>query len=1474
MARNHRRFVFAFAAVYMVLWANACGEGGTVPPAPEVPRPTSVVVTPNTATLTALGATVQVSAQVADQNGRPMPGTAVAWTSSQATVATVDAGGLVTAVGNGTAAITATAGSASGTATVTVAQTVTALTVSPEAGVVAIGDTVRLSAAALDANGHAVPEPELAWSSSDPQVATVDDEGLVSGIAAGMTTITAASDASEGSSDISVLNPDREALVAFHEATRGSGWIENEGWLSDRPIGEWHGVTTGENGRVTGLNLRASNLVGPLPPVLAHLSRLKNLNLERNELTGPIPPELATLTSLETLILGVNGLTGPIPAELGDLSNLQVLRLRRNSLTGPVPSELTKLSNLTRLGLERNRLEGPLPLGLLELDRLRYLHFADNAGVCASGSTDFLAWLAQLEVYVGNLCNAGDRQVLVSLYEETGGTNWTESDGWLGEGALGEWQGVAVDDYGYVIGIDLAENGLAGRISASLPDLGRLVSLRIEGNGALTGALPMSLATLSLDEFHYQGTGLCIPADRAFAEWLDAIASHEGSGAACAPLTDREVLALVYAATGGADWHDAGNWLSDRPVGEWHGVRTDDAGQVTALELGRNNLVGSIPSEVGSLSALETLYLPNNSLSGRLPPEIGNLASLKTLDLYNNALSGPIPARIGSLSALESLFLSRNHLTGPIPPEIEDLSSLRRLELASNALSGPIPAGLGDRTGLTRLDLGYNALSGPVPAALGNLSALEVLRLGGNSLTGEIPAELGNLSALFILDLVNNDLTGSIPAELGNLASLESLTLFRNGLAGPIPGELGNLANLNRLELGINSLTGPIPPELGRLSRLETLNLSYNGLAGPIPPEFGNLTSLRWLYLPNSDLNGPIPPELGNMASLRWLDLSRNALTGSIPNELGSLAELTGLAAPGNQLSGSLPAELGNLTGLSTLRLFDNTGMTGPLPQQLTDLVALRELSLGGTDLCAPGDAAFQGWLTAVRNARVQSCRASGSSRAYLTQAVQSLTFPVPLVAGEPALLRVFVTASRAGSAGLPPVRATFYVDNVETHTIDIPGSSTPIPTVIGDAESSLSQSVNAEIPASVVQPGLEMVVEIDPDNTLDAGLGVAKRIPDTGRQPVRVTVMPPLELTFVPFLWALGSDSSIVDLAEGMAADPDGHEMLGLTHAFLPINELDVRAHEPVLTSTTNVFALINETDLIRVMEAGTGYYMGILSEGVVGGQSGVARLGGRASFSSASGFVIAHELGHNLSLGHAPCGTTGEPAFPHSDGSIGAWGYDFRGTGTLIPPHLPDLMSYCGPPYAISDYSFTRALNHRSGTDVTAAAHAYARSAAPTRTILLWGGIDEQNQPYLEPAFLADAAPTLPESRGEYRLTGRDAAGGEVFSLSFDMPELADGNGRSSFVFALPVQDEWAGELERITLSGPAGSVSIDGETDQPMTILRDPGNGQVRAILRDAPLGTMQEYRDVVALPPGSALEALLSRGLPDPAEWRRD
>ena len=330
------------------------------------------------------GEALQLSAEALDENGRPIPGVVFSWESSNTSVATVNASGLVTAVAEGTATITASAGDVRTSVEITVVsamQPVVSVEVSPSAETIATGTTLQLSAEALDENGQAVSGTVFSWQSSDAAVATVDASGLVAGVAAGTATITASVGGARGTAAITVANAvassDRGILEAFYHATSGTNWGNSDNWMTDAPLGDWHGVRTDASGRVVGLQLRFNELTGPIPAELGNLSSLTGLDLVANELTGPIPAELGNLTNLESMELSSNELAG-IPPELGNLSSLTQLWLGDNELTGPIPAELGNLTNLETLYLSANDLTGPIPAELGNLTNLETLYLSNS----------------------------------------------------------------------------------------------------------------------------------------------------------------------------------------------------------------------------------------------------------------------------------------------------------------------------------------------------------------------------------------------------------------------------------------------------------------------------------------------------------------------------------------------------------------------------------------------------------------------------------------------------------------------------------------------------------------------------------------------------------------------------------------------------------------------------------------------------------------------------------------------------------------------------------------------------------------------------------------------------------------------------------------------------------------------------------------------------------------------------------------
>ena len=346
------------------------------------------------------------------------------------------------------------------------------------------------------------------------------------------------------------------------------------------------------------------------------------------------------------------------------------------------------------------------------------------------------------------------------------------------------------------------------------------------------------------------------------------------------------------------------NWSNDLAIGSWEGVTllsdadpsvTAAADRVFSLDVNGENFAGSLPPELGGLSALRLLAVRNTAMTGGVPAAVGDLSSLQQLLVQNNpSMTGGIDAAVGRLSGLVKLIVQDTPLTGPIPSHLGSLDALEALVVDDTGLTGPLPSELGGLSKLKQLAVVDTAVTGAIPTQLGSLGALEELTLANTSLSGSIPAQLGGLSSLERLIVVGNTgLTGSIPSQLGSLSKLEELVLVNNtGLTGTIPSELGNLSVLERLLLSNMELTGSLPAKLGDLSKLKTLAVSHTTVTGAIPAEMGKLTALQGLDLTANKLTGAIPADLvpsapgvdpaTGLQALKHLDLRANKLTGAV----------------------------------------------------------------------------------------------------------------------------------------------------------------------------------------------------------------------------------------------------------------------------------------------------------------------------------------------------------------------------------------------------------------------------------------------------------------------------------------------------------------------------------------------------------------------------------------------------------------
>ncbi len=171
----------------------AAGSLSASAPLTVTALPASITASTDSIGFASLGDTVVVTAVVRDENGDEIVGSAIAWLSLDTSVAVVIDGNVV-AAGGGSTKVVASAGPVADTLKVDVVQVPASVSVTPDPiSLNGPGDTIRATGIVLDAGGSAIPGESITWTSTDPAIATVDGDGLVSGVSVGESTITATS---------------------------------------------------------------------------------------------------------------------------------------------------------------------------------------------------------------------------------------------------------------------------------------------------------------------------------------------------------------------------------------------------------------------------------------------------------------------------------------------------------------------------------------------------------------------------------------------------------------------------------------------------------------------------------------------------------------------------------------------------------------------------------------------------------------------------------------------------------------------------------------------------------------------------------------------------------------------------------------------------------------------------------------------------------------------------------------------------------------------------------------------------------------------------------------------------------------------------------------------------------------------------------------------------------------------------------
>lgn len=335
----------------------------------------------------------------------------------------------------------------------------------------------------------------------------------------------------------------------------------------------------------------------------------------------------------------------------------------------------------------------------------------------------------------------------------------------------------------------LGFNNLQGQIPTENGKLGTLVTLQL-GENQLTGELPVELCTLSNLWFlllHDNNITGSIPGCLGDLPLLTLVLHNNSlAGSLPAALADLKVLQTLVMDD---------NLLTGDPALVFNSLSS-----LRVLSASNNNFTSDINSYfLANSPFLYLVDLSRNSFFTSAEVVPGHLLSnLVILDMSKNQLAGSFPSDIPKSSNLTFLSLYENELTGPLK-SLSNMTALQHLDLSSNNFVGPMDVAIGNLTNLVFLFLSNNPFeSGPIPDSFVALNDLNELSLRGTNRTGSLPDFIGrNLTMLRVLDLGSNALTGQIPASYGKLLRLLFLLLNNNpGLTGELPPSFVNMTQL------------------------------------------------------------------------------------------------------------------------------------------------------------------------------------------------------------------------------------------------------------------------------------------------------------------------------------------------------------------------------------------------------------------------------------------------------------------------------------------------------------------------------------------------------------------------------------------------------------------------------------------------------------------------------------------------------
>ena len=326
----------------------------------------------------------------------------VSWTSSNTSVASIS-NGTVTAQAEGNTTITASAGGKSASCGITVV----------EKPINATSMTLDRTEVVLDVFGDPecpleltiLPEnattKNLAWTSSNRDVVTVDEKGYLRAVSVGTATVTAKLGAMTATCTVTVKDVIKRVLMDLYNSLDGPNWKDQGNWGTDKPFTDWKGVWLSPQFQQLHLVISNRGVKGQLPESLGDLADwLTDFQLgDEPGLTGTLPESFAKLTKLQDFRINRTGFES-LPDMFANMPELNYVSIGSNhSLTGPIPESIGLSDVMNKLYINDNYFTGSAYGSWVKLGD----HFSINNN-CLSGEIppEFLDTREHTRLFVKN----------------------------------------------------------------------------------------------------------------------------------------------------------------------------------------------------------------------------------------------------------------------------------------------------------------------------------------------------------------------------------------------------------------------------------------------------------------------------------------------------------------------------------------------------------------------------------------------------------------------------------------------------------------------------------------------------------------------------------------------------------------------------------------------------------------------------------------------------------------------------------------------------------------------------------------------------------------------------------------------------------------------------------------------------------------------------------------------------------------